>query len=125
MEHSVKLSMLPEAVAFPERLQGRIRHDPAAGRLSFQGFMTKCTYDELSVLSDDPNYHRALEQLFVMTSEEVAPPPARSTIPAAIALATLGAVALAFLVFWSLTRQAATDKAAGPALHNSVSAASR
>ena len=125
MEYSVKLAHLPENVIFPDRLQSRVNFDAAKGQFSYQGFMTKCTYDELSVLSDDPNYHRALEQLFVKTSEEIAPPPARSTIPAAIALATLGAVALAFLVVWSLTRQVATDKAVSPGLHNTVSAASR
>src|SRR4051812_44151827 len=95
MEHSVKVSQLPEKLIFPERLEGRIRYDAAAGRLSFQGFMTKCTYDELSALSDDLEYHRALEQLFVLTSQEIAPQRARRGLPAAILLAMVATVALA------------------------------
>ena len=50
MEHSVKLSSLPGNIAFPERLHDRIKFDPVRGQLSYRGFMTKCTYDELNTL---------------------------------------------------------------------------
>src|SRR5437899_102262 len=100
MEFSVQLAKLPTGIAFPDRLRERIHFDPVAGKLSYHGFMTKCTYDELSALSDDTDYHRALEQLFVLTSAEVAPRPARS-MPAAIVLATVGTALLAIMLLWA------------------------
>jgi len=125
MEHAVKLSKLPEGVGFPERLRERIVFDAAQGRLVYKGFMTKCTYDELCVLSDDPDYHRALEQLFVLTSEEVAPHSARRRMPAAILLAAVGTVALALLVLWSMSRHVGADKRSDTSSQNAVSAVSR
>src|SRR5688572_19662499 len=46
MEFSVKLAKLPEAFRLPERLRDRVSYDADRGRLSYRGFMTKCTYDE-------------------------------------------------------------------------------
>jgi len=109
MEFSVKLAALPPGLAFPERLRERVSFDPAAKRFVYRGFMTKCTYDELSALSDDPEYHRALEELFVLTSSEMAPRPARS-MSAAIVLATIGAALLAMVALWAMTRDEAAEK---------------
>jgi len=109
MEFSVKLAALPPGLAFPERLRERVSFDPTAGRFVYRGFMTKCTYDELSALSDDPDYHRALEQLFVLTSSEMAPRPARSLSPA-ILLATIGSALLAVIALWAMTRHATAEK---------------
>jgi hypothetical protein len=114
MEFSVKLAKLPEAFKLPERLRERVSYDADRGRLSYRGFMTKCTYDELSALSDDPEYHRALEKLFVQTSEEISPHSTLHKVPAAIALATVGAAALAIAAFWGLTRREATAQPAAP-----------
>jgi hypothetical protein len=125
MEHSVKLATLPEGLKFPERLGDRARFDAAGGRLSFQGFMTKCTYDELSALSDDPDYHRSLEQLFVLTSEEVTPQAAARRIPAAVLFATAATVVLALVVLWSMTRSASAEKRRGPSPQESTAATSR
>jgi len=50
--------------------------------------MTKCTYDELSALTDDVDYHRALEHLFVLTSAAAMPEPQRRA-PVAIAAAVV------------------------------------
>jgi hypothetical protein len=83
MEYSVKLARLPANLEFPARLQDRVTFDPAKEQLSYRGFMTKCAYDELSSLSDDLDYHRALEQLFVITSGEMAPVGAKRRFPAA------------------------------------------
>ena len=114
MEHSVQLKRLPEGLQFPERLGQRIRFDAAAGRLSFQGFMTKCSYDELSAISEDGDYHRALEQLFVLTSEEVVPETARRSVSAAVVLARRSTALLALLVLWSMSRNASAEKRRGP-----------
>jgi len=113
MEYSVKLARLPSGIAFPERLRDRVSFDPAHG-LSYRGFMTKCTYDELSALSDDPEYHRALEQLFVLTSSEMSPPTASRNWPAVIMVATIGVAALALAVVWAMVRPAPAGNPAAP-----------
>src|SRR2546425_1059706 len=110
MEHSVRLSRLLDNVAFPERLRDRVSFDPARGQLTFRGFMTKCTYDELAALDDDADYRRALEQLFVLTSEEVAPP-AKSRGVTAILLATVATAVLAAVVIWAIMRPSAEQPA--------------
>ncbi len=105
MEYSVKLEKLSESVVFPDRLRQRVNHDASRGRLSYQGFMTKCAYDELAKLTEDPDYRRALEQLFVKTSAEVAPQSAAGGYAKVIALATAAVVLIAALVSWTLLRQ--------------------
>jgi hypothetical protein len=105
MEYSVRLSRLPEQVRFPERLRGRINYEAAKGLLSYQGFMTKCTYDELAALDDDAEYHRALEELFVLTSQDVAPPPNARRI-SAIVLAPVAAMLVAAAILWAMMRLA-------------------
>ena len=117
MEHSVKLATLPEGLKFPERLGDRVRFDAAGGRLSFQGFMTKCTYDELIALSDSIDFHRALEELFVLSSEELSAPresrfPAK---PLVLVVATC-CLALAALVAWTALHRSTASKEATPAL---------
>lgn len=106
MEYSVKLDRLSPKVAFPERLRERMIYDPARGQLSYRGFMTKCTYDELAALDDDPHYRRALEELFVLTSAEVAPRAKGRSYAAAIMLATVAAALVVAVVLWSAMRQA-------------------
>lgn len=113
MEFSVKLAKLPAEFKLPERLQERVSYDEKQGKLRYRGFMTKCTYDELSVLSDDPDYHRALEQLFVQTSDEVTPHSSHK-LSAAILLATVGAAALAIAAYWGLTRHGGAINSANP-----------
>jgi hypothetical protein len=109
MDHSVKLAHLPADCKFPERLADRLRYDPDRGELHFRGFMTKCTYDELSALSEDADYHRALERLFVLTSAEVAPAP-RSALPLTAIAATIGGLAIAAGALWLTTRHAWSNK---------------
>ena len=111
MEHSVKLSSLPSDIAFPERLHDRIKFDPGRGQLSYRGFMTKCTYDELAALHDDADYRRALEHLFVLTSEEVAPRTRSRGVPAMVLVAVAAAL-LAAVVIWTMTRES-YEKPAG------------
>jgi hypothetical protein len=108
VEYSVKLARLPEQVVFPARLGDRVVYDAARGQLIYRGFMTKCTYDELSGLSDDVEYHRALEQLFVLTSAEMAPPSKR--VGPAVVAAAVGAMALAAGAIWFAARGGAPDK---------------
>src|SRR5213592_2674645 len=64
MEYSVSLKEVPGGLSFPPHLSGRVSLDASTGRLAYRGFMTKCAYDELAKLSDEPEYRRALEQLF-------------------------------------------------------------
>ncbi len=102
MEYSVKVASLPEKVRIPERLRERMSFDAAKGQLTYRGFMTKCTYDELAALADDVEYHRALEQLFVLTSQEIAPQP-RSRGLAAMLLAAAAVAIVAAVVGWAMT----------------------
>src|SRR6478609_11083525 len=103
MEYSVKLSSLPENFTIPERLRERMRFDASRHQLTYRGFMTKCTYDELAGLDDDADYRRALEQLFVLTSREMAPQQ-RSRGLSAMLLVTAAMALLAVAVFWAITR---------------------
>lgn len=99
MEFFVPLARVPASLVFPERLHGRVAFDASQGRLVYRGFMTKCTYDELSALSDDVEYHRALERLFVLTSAAANPePPRRMSV--GIVAAAMGAVAIALAAVW-------------------------
>jgi len=104
MEYSVKLASLPEKVRIPERLRERLSFDAARGQLTYRGFMTKCTYDELAALDDDVIYHRALEELFVRTSQEIAQP-TRSHGLASVLIMSAAVALLAAVAFWAMTRQ--------------------
>ena len=112
MEFFVPLARLPDKVSFPERLREKVAYDAEQRRLVYRGFMTKCTYDELSVLSDDPDYHRALEQLFVLTSAAAMPQPRRK-IPVAFAAAA-AAIAVAAAAIWFTVRASTSQPAATP-----------
>ena len=125
MEFSVKLAHLPAGIKFPERLNDRIRFDPARGQFAYRGFMTKCTYDELSALSDDPEYHRALEQLFVLTSEEVAPHSPARNLAAPILVAAVGIAALVVAAVWIMARHSGAESSPVGVPANVVSATSR
>jgi ferric-dicitrate binding protein FerR (iron transport regulator) len=102
MEYSVQLAELPREVVFPPHLQDRVRYDPQQQRLIYRGFMTKRAFDELASLSDAVTYHRALEQLFVLTAAEIAPPvtPARRRAVLVGATVALVAVLLAAIALW-------------------------
>lgn len=97
MEYSVQLAELPREVVFPPHLRDRIRYEPQQQRLVYRGFMTKRAFDELAALSDAVSYRRALEQLFVLTAAEMAPP-ASSGRRRAIALGAAVALAATLLV---------------------------
>jgi hypothetical protein len=125
MEYSAKLARLPAELKFPERLRDRVGFDAAAERLTYRGFMTKCTYDELCALTDDVEYHRALEQLFVRTSEEVAPHHRSRMLPAAIGLATAIAALLILVVLWFVMSRGTGLRQASPADVSHVSSAGR
>jgi hypothetical protein len=126
MEYSVKLHKLPDGVSFPARLKDRISLDPAQARLIYRGFMTKCTYDELAKLSDDADYRRALEQLFVLTSAEMSDrPKTGSFYPRIIMGVAASAVLIVLVMFWALTHRASSAKGNVPAVVTPVSAVSR
>ncbi len=104
MEYSVKVASLPDTVRIPEHLHERMSFDAAKGQLTYRGFMTKCTYDELAALADDVEYHRALEQLFVLTSQEMAPQ-SRSRGLAAMSLAAAAIAMLVAIAAWAMTHR--------------------
>jgi hypothetical protein len=106
MEYSVKLAQLPAEVSISARLAERFRFDAERRQLFYRGFMTKCAYDEISALSDNLDYHRAVEELFVLTSAEVTPPQ-RSFSPGIWAAATAAAVVIAALVWGTLRHSGA------------------
>jgi len=110
MEFSVKLATLPEGLSFPERFSERLKFDASRGVLSYRGFMTKCAYDELYGLSSEPEYHRALEQLFVLTSGEVVPNDSRKLTPTLL-MATVAAMIVAAALVWGAVRNASAGRA--------------
>lgn len=102
MEYSVQLAELPREVVFPQHLRDRIRYEPQQQRLVYRGFMTKRAFDELAALSDAVTYRRALEQLFVLTAAEMAPPVASGRRRAVVlgAAVALAAALLAAIALW-------------------------
>jgi hypothetical protein len=125
MEYSVELEKLPPSVTFPERLRERVRFDADKRRLIFQGFMTKCTYDELSALTDDLAYHRALEELFVLTSAEMSGGTPRRSVSAAALVAAVGTLALLGGMVWAALRTTPPSSTADPRPDVRVSAVTR
>jgi len=125
MEYSVELEKLPGDVQFPQRLENRVRFDSQRRRLIFQGFMTKCTYDELSSLSDDVAYHRALEQLFVLTSADVSGGAAKRHLSATALIAAAATVVLTLTGVWAAWRHALAGAARTSAPDARVSAGGR
>ena len=121
MEYSVKLARLPAGISFSDRLSERLRHDATRGELIYRGFMTKCAYDEVSALSDDLEYHRAVEQLFVLTSAEVSPP--KGSFSPGVVVAAAAAAVMAALVVWGGVRHAAGQRTTSPPASATVSTA--
>jgi hypothetical protein len=121
VEYSVKLSHFPATVSFPERVRERLRYDANRGELVYRGFMTKCSYDEISSLSDDPEYHRAVERLFVLTSAEVAPE--RASLSPPIMVAAAATVLMAAALVWGTVRHRAVQRTAHPPQASTVSTA--
>ena len=76
MNHTVRLDSLPDGLAFPPEMEGRIAFDAARRTLSFEGFMSKADFDRLSRLHDDWGYRRTLEELFRLCSQGPEPRPA-------------------------------------------------
>ncbi len=97
MEHAVKLSAFPADLRFPPDLSEKIRYDESTRRLVFQGPMWKAQYDRLVALHDDVEYHRALEQLFRISTEPVEPAPRPMRVVVAM---LLGAAALMLVLWW-------------------------
>lgn len=120
MEFSVKLAQLPAGVSFSERVSERLRYDPERRELIYRGFMTKCAYDEISALSDNLDYHRAVEYLFVLTSSDASPPQRRFG-PGVLAATAAAAVVVAALI-WGTVRQAVGQRPASPPPTATVSA---
>jgi hypothetical protein len=75
--------------------------------------MTKCAYDELATLTEDAAYHRALEELFVLTSSDATTGATRSRGPGAMMLAVVGAGALVLVMLWAAMRQMPSSQPAG------------
>jgi hypothetical protein len=112
VEYWVKLTQLPAEVSISGRLSERFRYDAERRELVYCGFMTKCAYDEISALSDNLEYHRAVEHLFVLTSAEVTPP-RKSPSPRVMA-AAMAAVVIVAALLWGSVRQSVGQRTASP-----------
>jgi hypothetical protein len=120
MEYKVKLASLPTGVVFSERLRERCSYNAERGELIYRGFMTKCAYDEISALSDDLDYHRAVEHLFVLTSAEMTPP--TNNFPMAGAMATVAVAAiLAATILLGVWRFGGGERSVNPPANATVS----
>jgi hypothetical protein len=76
MDHFVKLDRFPEGVEFPPHMKDRFHFDAEAHRLVFRGYMSKADFDQISQLTSDWKFRRALEDLFRLCTPE--PEPAAS-----------------------------------------------
>lgn len=97
MEHSVRLSEFPAHLQFPPDLRDKVRYDARARQLVFQGQMFKAQYDRLVALYDEVEYHRALQELFRISTEPVSSE--SSTIPWWLVAGISGAVAASVAVW--------------------------
>jgi len=112
VQHKVPLRTLPDGLRFPAPLAERVHYDPERHTLAFDGFMTKCRFDELTQLSANPEYRRALEELFVLSSEEVLPQSRGRGLW--IGLAATAAVVLALtLSIWAIWKWPGMRQGAG------------
>jgi hypothetical protein len=111
MEHSTPLQKLPDGITVPTHLRDRIAFDAERRQLSFRGFMTKYTHDELLAIANDQVYRAAVERLFVLSSQEFAPPAPRRTRPLlwAGAAACVAAIAL-FAVGTMMLQSSGSDQ---------------
>ena len=121
MQHSVPLPQLPSGLSFPAPLADRVHYDSERQTLAFDGFMTKCRFDELTQLSSDPAYRRALEELFVLSSEEVLPQPQRRGLWIGLVAAAAAVLALT-LTIWAIWKWPGARHATGaqPAVNQSA-----
>jgi hypothetical protein len=111
VQHKVPLRQLPDGLQVPAPLAERVHYDAEQQTLAFDGFMTKCRFDELNQLSADPAYRRALEELFVLSSEEVVPQPQARGLW--IGVATVAAALLVTLSIWAIWKWPGARHAAG------------
>jgi hypothetical protein len=64
MESRAGLERLPDGFRFPTEFRGQVSFDPGRREIVFRGFMSAADYCLLHRLSDDKDYHRALQQLY-------------------------------------------------------------
>ncbi len=69
---SVPLDKLPEGLVFPKEMKDKISYDEANKTLTFKGNMTTVDKDNLSKLSQDPTYQKALNLLYESSNKEKA-----------------------------------------------------
>jgi hypothetical protein len=110
VEYSVTLKAVPSGIAIPPRLTEKAILDPASRRFVYRGFMTKLAYDELAEVSDDPEYRRALEQLFVLTAQGTVPAAALRQRTMTVVIAGLCTAIALVVIFWVMSRQASAAK---------------
>jgi hypothetical protein len=60
----------PDAFVVPEDLRGRFGYDATRRGLTFDGYMSKTTFDRLRDISYEFAYQRALEELFRIAMPE-------------------------------------------------------
>jgi hypothetical protein len=99
-EVAVPLVRLPDAVAFAADFPEPIAFDPDRRLLKYRGPMYHSSYVFLRAQSSDPEYDRALEQLFVATAAPDRPATSRWWIIAGSVAAIVGLAVLAVLVLW-------------------------
>jgi hypothetical protein len=102
MDHVVKLDQLPQGLEFPPDLKERCFLDATKKQLVFRGFMSSADYGRLFRLHTDVEYHKALAQLFQLSSEEQAPQMA--LLRKGLGFLVVLTLVLAGLVWWQLLR---------------------
>jgi hypothetical protein len=103
MDYTVKLNQLPKGLEFPPDLEGRCSLDIIQKQLVFHGFMSSADYTRLIQLHPDVEYHKAVAQLFQLSSEEQAPQLGR--LRKALGFLVVLSLVLAAVVWWQLLRE--------------------
>jgi hypothetical protein len=102
MDHTTPLQKLPDGIVIPAHLSDRIAYDSERRQLTFRGFMTKYTHDELVAIANDQPYRAAVQRLFVLSSQEFTEGTSRRTSPLILAGAALGIIAFALFAAWTM-----------------------
>mgnify|MGYP006276484743 CR=1 FL=1 len=126
MQVATKLERWPETIDVPERLRARLKYDARSKQLTYDGFMTKTAFDSLTQSSGDLEYRRAIERLFILSSQQGAAPADTGSFRPVLILAIVVAVAIALLlVAWNLLEPTAKNvSSAQPFMIDSISSAS-
>ena len=86
---AVPLQEMPSEITVPESLAAKAKYDPETGRLQLSGTMKDADVERLAVLSSEPSFRRAVDQLVYRSRHRPAPLVLAAFLPVLVALLLL------------------------------------